>query len=125
MSAKNDKDDQHKPEETTNTKMAATQLFVAKRYRANGQEVPDAGSEENELIEVRKFQTEPAIVGITYGLTVNMGNYESCRVEVSLRLPCYAEEKDAACEHAKKWVEGRVMAEVDSVRKKTGARVDF
>jgi hypothetical protein len=52
------------------------------------------GIEENErtVIGVRKFATEPAYVRVNAGTTKNLGNYESLRVDVSITLPCYAEE---------------------------------
>lgn len=72
---------------------------------------------KNEELEVRSFVTEPAVVEIGYGLTLNIGNYESARVDVKISLPCYAEEANAAYEYAKKWTEERVQIEVKDVRK--------
>lgn len=50
--------------------------------------------DENEVreIEVRRFETEPAYVRINAGVTKNLGNYESFRVDVSITMPCYVEE---------------------------------
>lgn len=45
-------------------------------------------------IHVRKFEVEPAYVRVNVGSTKNMGNYESLRVDVSITMPCYAEEVD-------------------------------
>lgn len=118
-----DNDAQNKPEGTPNTKMAAEQIFVSRKFRHKS-DVTDE-SEETEVLAVRKFQTEPAVVGCTYGLTINTGNYNSARVEVTLRLPCYVEEVSEAYEVAKKWVEERVRSEVDGVKKKAGANLDF
>ncbi len=55
-----------------------------------------AGEERNrtEKLKVRKFLVEPAYVRVNAGMTKNMGNYESLRVDVSLTVPCYAEEID-------------------------------
>lgn len=56
------------------------------------------GGEEknrNEKLNVRKFMVEPAYVRVNAGMTKNMGNYESLRLDVSLTVPCYAEEIDA------------------------------
>ena len=55
------------------------------------------GGEErsrNEKISVRRFRVEPAYVRVNVGMTKNMGNYESLRVDVSLTIPCYTEEID-------------------------------
>ena len=72
---------------------------------------------KDEQIEVRAFVTEPASVEIGYGLTLNIGNYESARVDVRLSVPCYREEMDDAFAFAKKWAEERVQKEVAEVRK--------
>lgn len=47
-------------------------------------------------LEVRTFATEPAYVRVSSGMTQNMGNYESLRVDVAVTLPCYVEEIDDA-----------------------------
>ena len=47
-----------------------------------------------EVLQVRKFAVEPAYVRVNAGSTKNMGNYESLRVDVSISVPCYAEEID-------------------------------
>ncbi len=54
------------------------------------------GEERNrtEKLSVRKFLVEPAYVRINAGMTKNMGNYESLRIDVSLTVPCYVEEID-------------------------------
>ena len=54
------------------------------------------GEERNrtEKLEVRKFLAEPAYVRVNVGMTKNMGNYESLRLDVSLSVPCYTEEID-------------------------------
>ena len=54
------------------------------------------GSEKNrtEKLQVRKFMVEPAYVRVNAGMTKNMGNYESLRVDVSVTIPCYPEEID-------------------------------
>jgi hypothetical protein len=49
---------------------------------------------EREDIEARKFAVEPAYVRVNAGVTKNMGNYESLRVDVSITVPCYTEEVD-------------------------------
>lgn len=48
--------------------------------------------EKRKVLEVRKFETEPAFVRVNAGTTINLGNYESLRIDVSLSVPCYVEE---------------------------------
>lgn len=47
-----------------------------------------------ERLKVRKFLSDPAYVRVNTGITKNMGNYESLRIDVSLSIPCYPEEVD-------------------------------
>lgn len=44
--------------------------------------------------EVHVFETEPAMVRVNAGVTKNLGNYESLRVDVAISVPCYAEMVD-------------------------------
>jgi hypothetical protein len=83
----------------------------ARRRRAGGTTAPDNANvqstvlkvftssvgveeERQEVIEVRKFEVEPAYIRVNAGVTKNMGNYESLRIDVSLSVPCYVEEMD-------------------------------
>ena len=50
--------------------------------------------EDQRVLDVRKFETEPAYVRVNAGVTKNMGNYESLRLDVSISMPCYVEEID-------------------------------
>lgn len=94
------------------TKLAPITATVTRTYGKIGK--PEA---QDEVIEVKGFVTQPAQVEIGYGLTLNIGNYESARVDVRITVPCYKEETDAAYDYAKTWAEERVRREVDSVRK--------
>lgn len=71
---------------------------------------------KDEEIAVRTFVTNPAMVEIGYGLTLNIGNYESARIDVRIALPCYVEETDQAFAFAKKWTEERIQTEVKEIR---------
>jgi hypothetical protein len=75
-----------------------------------------ATSAENETLSVRTFLTAPATVDVGYGLTINLGNFESARVDVRVSVPCYREETDAAYEWAKGWVGKRLEEEVRGIR---------
>lgn len=75
-----------------------------------------APESKTETIQVRTFVTEPAKVELGYGLTINIGNYESARVDVKVSVPCYREESDAAYEWARTWAEERVRREVNDIK---------
>ena len=95
---------------------AATQApataTVTRHFYQGKSKLGEGVKDSNETLEVRSFVTAPAEVGVTFGLTVNLGNFKSARVDVSLKLPCYVEEADAAYDHAEQWVQERVKREV-------------
>lgn len=68
------------------------------------------GKEEvtQERIRIRPFITQPASITVKAGVTINLGNYESGRVDVMLTMPCYLEEIDRIYEDVKDWVDSRV-----------------
>jgi hypothetical protein len=68
------------------------------------------GKEEvsNERIRIRPFVSHPASISVKAGITINLGNYESARVDVMMTMPCYPEEIDGVYEDVKSWVDGRV-----------------
>ena len=78
-------------------------------------------SEEREQIEVSRFATSPALVTFACGVTRNMGNYESLRMEVRVTLPCYVEEIDDVYLTAKEWVDERLNKELSELADKTKA----
>lgn len=78
-------------------------------------ETVDSSTKEDDVC-VKVFETTPAIVGVDYGITINLGNYESARVNISLQFPCYKEEIDDAYDFASKWVEDRINTETKLIR---------
>lgn len=94
------------------TSVRATTAVVTRSFGKIG-----AIEASDQKLEVRGFVTEPATVEIGYGLTLNIGNYESARVDVKVSVPCYREEINEAYDFAKKWAEERVQAEVKEIRK--------
>ena len=88
-----------------------SQLYVSKSF---GKAAPEGG--DPEVIAIHRFLTEPAKVEVAMGLTLNLGNYESARVEVRVSVPVYREEINDAFAYVKKYVEKRVNAEVEEIR---------
>lgn len=60
----------------------------------------------------------PAMISFEAGLTLNLGNYESAKVTVGLKLPCDPRDLDAAYEKGKQWVAHRLQSEVEDIRQK-------
>ncbi|MBQ9407185.1 MAG: hypothetical protein IJU37_10690 [Desulfovibrio sp.] len=74
-------------------------------------------SEEKEYIEIRPFATVPAKVGVKFGRTLNLGNYESARVDVLIEMPCYAEEAKRVYQEVLDMAQARIAEEVDKITK--------
>ena len=56
-------------------------------------------------------------VGTSRGCTLNLGNYESARVDVWITVPCHVGQSDIAYEFVAKWCEDRVKEEVGNIKK--------
>ena len=70
-----------------------------------------------EDLGIHVFTTTPAEVGVKMGMTINLGDYNSARISVSLSVPCYREEADDAFEWAKRWVNEKTLEEAEEARK--------
>ena len=51
---------------------------------------------DEEHIMVDVFETQPGSVTSKVGMTVNLGDFESLRIDVGVTLPCYKEEIEDA-----------------------------
>ncbi len=95
-------------------------VTVDNRYiRGNGEET--VKTNETEVAEVRRFDTTPAIVRRGYGLTINLGSYESARVSVEVSVPCYVQDVVMADEFATEFCEKRIKEEIASIRGRDAA----
>ena len=47
---------------------------------------------QTEEIYVQRFEVDPAYVRVNAGVTRNLGNYESLRLDVAITVPCYVEQ---------------------------------
>lgn len=79
----------------------------------DGEESEVVLKDEYEELEVQRFEVEPAYVEVKAGVTKALRQYESLRIDVSMRLPCYTERVDATFEYASDWVSDRLYDEVD------------
>lgn len=93
-----------------------SKVVVTRSFRKSGAE---EGKEEvtEETLEVREFVTTPAETGLALGLTLNLGGYETARVDVRLYVPCYREEIVETYAFAEGFVKERIQSEVDAIRK--------
>lgn len=86
---------------------------VRRTYTKKGQVVSE--DEDAEDINVTRFVTQPAEVGITYGSTINLGNYEAARIDVWCKIPTYREEMSEAFEFVKKFADEKMKSEMDDI----------
>lgn len=72
--------------------------------------------EDSEVVEVHNFKGEVAKVERGFGLTLNLGKFESARVDVHITVPCHVEDIENADEFAKQWCASRIKQEVANIR---------
>jgi hypothetical protein len=107
-------------------KTVSSLLSVQRHYRRSG--VAVATEDESETIQVARFEVEPAEVSLELGVVVNMGDFETARVTVGMKVPCYYEERDGAYADAENFVKARLTKERDELvawAKKRGAKNDL
>lgn len=94
-----------------------SKVYVNKTINSGNKSGPSVGgdSQDEDVIAVHKFQTETARVTVDYALTINLGNYESAKIGVSVSVPCYVEEMSDAYEFAQAWAEERLSQERDMI----------
>lgn len=92
-------------------------LMVRRQYTEEG-ELIGAPDEETEELALQDFAVEPARTGLSLSQTLNMGQYWSAQVRVSLTVPCHREEAVPAFEFAAKFVTERLAVETEKARKR-------
>ncbi len=90
-------------------------LWVQRTYSERG--IPTWTTQSDpEKLEVRRFLTSPAYVRVGQSATINLGNYESVKIDCGISLPCYAEESEAAFKRAWDAVETEMGKQINAVR---------
>ncbi len=86
-------------------------LKVTRTYRGREED------QENTLV-VKTFVTNPATVTVSYGRTVNLGDFEFARIDMKLSLPCYVEEIPSTFSYADNMVKELLSQEVGALNGK-------
>jgi hypothetical protein len=73
--------------------------------------------ETEELVSEQIFEGPVANVGVTAGLTRNVGNYNSVKLSVSLHLPCGPSDIDSTFDFVQMWVNTRMEMLADEIDK--------
>jgi len=71
------------------------------------------------IFETRSFpdDTPPIYLDVRLGLTKNLGDYESARMDVGVSVACLPEEVPEYFAKAKKWITGQLSKEVRKIDK--------
>lgn len=89
---------------------------IGARFFRGATEDTESARETEEAFAPAMFTSQPAKVTRGYGLTLNLGNYESARFDVVIEMPCYPEDVDLCDEWCKAWAEKRAVHEASQVR---------
>lgn len=90
--------------------------FLNNRFYNTKTGVTHKESHTEKLVDVKPFNGPVAHIRRGYGLTLNLGDYEAARFDVSITVPCYMADVDAADQWAEKWAEKRISKEVQQIR---------
>jgi hypothetical protein len=93
---------------------SAITVITTRHFKGQSEET------ESENILVNKFVTTPASVSVNLGTTINLGDFQSARVGVTVTVPCYVEELEGAYEFAKEFAEAKIEQEVAEVQGEEG-----
>lgn len=77
--------------------------------------------EQDEYLPVPPTEGFPAWINVTAGATINLGNFSSGKVSVSITYPCAPESVNEAYPKLKDWIDKRVEAEVLELRDAAGS----
>lgn len=102
--------------------MGVSMMTINRTYRDGG--FVRGEEEEHEEIKVREVPEGAFMAQVGYNgrATINMGDFNSTQIGVSVVLPAPVEEIEDAYEAAKKFVDMRLGKEVAEARKMSGAK---
>ncbi len=89
--------------------------MVSGHFTKSGKRI-SPNSEFSEQLEILDFDGPYGSVSVKYGLTIDLGNYESARCDVLITVPCYTEELDRALMFASSKAEKAIQSEVAKIK---------
>ena len=97
-------------------------VFVTRQFRRAGEDWGPEEVEKQNQIEVKVFPegVTPAVVTAKYGLTLNLGNYKSARIDAGVSIPCFHEEVRDAFIEAWKICRDEIKPQVAQVTQSRG-----
>lgn len=77
---------------------------------------------KEEILAEINTKEATALVNVSMGLTKNLGNYESLKIQIGITIPCLptGEDIEATYEQAKAWVDEKVSEVNAEVEVSTG-----
>lgn len=100
-------------------KPAPAQATMTETHKHKGQVTQE--KEEIDLVDPAPGTAEQSIlpyceVGTEMSYTMNLGDFNSCRFVVSLKMPAQAEEINKVFDYAKSWTEERLAKLVEDAQ---------
>lgn len=102
----------------TNTTASSTTVVEDSRHKKeDGESEVLLEKREEFLLENRTFDpsTPPIQVGLTMGITKNLGDYQSARMDIHINASCLPEEMEVYLERMKTWVGRRLGREIREI----------
>jgi hypothetical protein len=96
--------------------LIATPVKIRTAKTINLEKTPKEDSSEEQIIEVHKFITQPAVATVNVPLKMSM-DYQSIGIEIGVSIPCYAEELDAGIEKAFEMAFAKVAEKIPEIQK--------
>jgi hypothetical protein len=104
-----------------NVKEIVGTIEVSKRI--DGKEI--VMKDDKFYLPTEKIDQDAAFVSVKAGATVNLGSYNSGRIDVSLMYPCYPSQIDDVYESVKNWVDEKLSAEYEELKQAAPKKVDI
>ena len=72
---------------------------------------------EEFLLETRRFDpdTPPVQIGLTLGMTKNLGDYQSARMDIHVTASCLPHEMEEYFERIAAWIEKKIGQEIRDI----------
>lgn len=92
-------------------------MITIEKGETHSQVTKPTGVVEQTEGTTKPVPTDGSSVGLTMGHTKNLGNYESVKFEVSVRVPCTMQTVDAAFDLCNKWSDDKLTGLIEEVDK--------
>lgn len=83
--------------------------------------------EETHILEARKIAEDEhsVTIGLSLGVTKNLGDYEYARIDVTVSGPCASTDADDYFERMKKWASTKIKKEITKINSRFADRGDL